>query len=73
MQWRKGTFTQVSAFAEQEVHHPAAAHMLPRLTAVVQDVGVVAASVFQCVGQDGKLAEGMNVPVDQEKWAAFWS
>jgi uncharacterized protein len=24
-------------------------------------------------GQDGKLAEGMNVPVDQEKWAAFWS
>jgi ketosteroid isomerase-like protein len=24
-------------------------------------------------GQDGKLAEGMNVPVDQVKWAAFWS
>ena len=24
-------------------------------------------------GLDGKLAEGMNVPVDQEKWAAFWS
>ena len=24
-------------------------------------------------GQDGTLAEGMNVPVDQEKWAAFWS
>jgi len=24
-------------------------------------------------GQDGKLAAGMNVPVDQEKWAAFWS
>ena len=24
-------------------------------------------------GLDGKLAEGMNVPVDQVKWAAFWS
>jgi ketosteroid isomerase-like protein len=24
-------------------------------------------------GQDGTLAEGMNVPVDQEKWTAFWS
>jgi uncharacterized protein len=24
-------------------------------------------------GLDGKLAEGMNVPVDQEGWTAFWS
>src|SRR5262249_39651186 len=34
--------------------HPAAANMFPRLPAVVQDIGLVAASVFEGVGEDGK-------------------
>ena len=32
--------------------------MLPRLAAVIQDVGVVAAGVFEGVGEDGQAVEG---------------
>jgi hypothetical protein len=32
--------------------------MLPRLAAVLQDVGVGAAGVFQGVGEDGQAVEG---------------
>jgi hypothetical protein len=45
-------------FAEQQIHDPAAADMLARLPAVVQDVGIIAAGVFEGVGEDGQAVEG---------------
>src|SRR5262245_51022830 len=47
-----------SPLSKKGVDHPAATYMLPRLSAVVQNVGLVATSLFQRVGQDGKAVEG---------------
>ncbi len=44
--------------AQDQVHDPAPLHMLPRLAAMVQNVGVSAARFFQTVGQDGQAIEG---------------
>jgi hypothetical protein len=35
--------------------------MLPRLAAVIQDVGIVAARVFEGIGEDGQAVEGAFV------------
>ena len=35
--------------------------MLRRLSAMVQDVGIIAAGVFEGVGEDGKAVEGAIV------------
>ena len=43
--------------AEQQIDDPAAADMLARLTAMVQEVGVGAAGVFQGVSEDWKAVE----------------
>src|SRR5438132_1130557 len=43
---------------EKQVHHPAATNMLARLPAMVQDVGVGAAGIFEGVAQDWHAVEG---------------
>jgi hypothetical protein len=35
--------------------------MLPRLAAVIQDVGVIASGVFEGIGEDGHPVEGTLV------------
>src|SRR5262249_45665523 len=47
-----------SLLAEQQVDHPAAAHVWSRLATVVEDGGVVAAGGFEGVGEGGKVVEG---------------
>ena len=46
-----------SLFAEQQIDDPAAAHVFAAFAAMGQDVGVVAAGVFQRVGQHGQVGE----------------
>jgi hypothetical protein len=48
----------VLCLAENQIHDPAAAHVLARLSAMVQDVGVVAAGFCQSVGEDRKAVKG---------------
>src|SRR5581483_3298217 len=45
-------------FSEQQIHHPAAAHMNTGFAAVVKDVGVIAAGVFQRVRQNWQALKG---------------
>ena len=47
--------------AKKQIHDPAPSDVLARLPAVVQDVGVVAAGVFEGVGEDGQAIEGTFV------------
>jgi hypothetical protein len=47
-----------SLLAQQQIDHEAAPNLVPRLAAVVQDVSVAAAGVFEGVGQDGQAVEG---------------
>src|SRR5262249_21263206 len=49
---------------QHQIDHPAPANMLARLSAVVQDVGIVAAGIFEGVGEDGQAVEG-SVVVDR--------
>jgi hypothetical protein len=49
---------EASLLAQEQVHDPAAPHMLPRLAAEGQDVRVVATSFLQSVGQVGQAVEG---------------
>jgi hypothetical protein len=44
--------------AQQEVHDPAAPDMRPRLSAVVEDLGVVAPGFFESFGQKRQALEG---------------
>jgi len=37
---------------QHQIDHPAASNMLARLAAVAEDVGVIAAGVFEGVGED---------------------
>ena len=43
--------------AQHPIHGPAAARVRPRPAAVVEDVGVVAAGVFEGIGEDGQVLE----------------
>src|SRR4051794_20843562 len=43
---------------QQEIDDPAAAHVFARLAAVVEDLGVGAASVFEGIGEDGEAVKG---------------
>src|SRR5262245_32137852 len=45
-------------FVEDQIDDPAAADVLGRLPAVLEDVGVVAAGVFERVGEDWHPLEG---------------
>ena len=42
---------------QEQIDHPAAAHMVARLTTVGEEVGVVAAGVFEGIGEDRKTIE----------------
>ena len=48
-------------FAQYQIDDPAAADVFSRPAAVVQDVGVVAAGVFEGVGEDRQAVEGAVV------------
>jgi hypothetical protein len=50
---RAGVRGQKSGLAEEQIDDPAAAHVLARLPAVGQDVRVIAAGIFQRVGENG--------------------
>src|SRR5215472_5886316 len=50
-----------SLLPQEEVHHPAPPCMVPWLAAVVQDVGVVAACVFESIGQDRHIGEAAGI------------
>jgi hypothetical protein len=41
-------------FPEQEIEHPTTADVFAGLTAVVQDVGVIATIILQSVSEDGE-------------------
>jgi hypothetical protein len=47
--------------AEQQIHHPAAANVLARLTAMVQDISIVATGVFEGIAEDRHALEGTLV------------
>jgi hypothetical protein len=47
----------VSLLAQEEIDDPAAADVLPAVATVGEDVGVVAASVFERVGKDRQVPE----------------
>src|SRR5436189_3389499 len=46
---------------QKKVHDPTSPHMAPNLTAVVQNIAVMAASLFECVRQDGQTVESTVV------------
>src|SRR5262249_22305453 len=46
-----------SVLPEDEVQHPAAADVFPRLAAMVEDVSVRAARFFEGVREDGEVRE----------------
>src|SRR4051794_16460753 len=50
-----------SLLPQQEVHDPAAPHMLAGLSAVAEDVRVGAAGVFEGVRENGQVLEGAVV------------
>ena len=67
--------------AQDAIHDPAPACMFPRLSAVSENVGIVAARFFQGIGQDRETVEGAffvdaaseadgvgGAPTDVEKW-----
>src|SRR5262249_6341113 len=47
-----------SSLPQYQINHPAAPDMFPRLPAVVQDVPVGIAGLFQGIGQDGQMVKG---------------
>src|SRR5262245_30766698 len=47
-----------SLLAQKQIDYPTSPHMLARLSQMVQDVGVVAAGIFEGVGKDGEAVEG---------------
>src|SRR4051794_19277095 len=53
-----GANTAGSRLSEDQIDDPATADVFARLPAVVQDVGVVAAGVFEGVRQDRQAVEG---------------
>jgi hypothetical protein len=50
-----------SRLAEQQIHHPATAHLLVRLTAMSEQVSIVATGLFEGVGEDRKAVESAVV------------
>src|SRR5262249_46665895 len=50
----RGTVSGASRLVEYQIHDPAAAHMRPRTPEVREDVGAVAARIFEGVGKDGE-------------------
>src|SRR6516164_6646230 len=46
---------------EEQIDHPAAAHMLARLAAVGEDGVVVATGILQRIGEDGEVVEARLV------------
>jgi hypothetical protein len=50
-----------SRLAQNEVDHPTTSNVIPRLAAVVQDVGIVAATFFESIGKDGHKVEGTYI------------
>ena len=53
--------TDELTFRQQQIHYPAAANMLAGLAAVVKDVRIGAAGVFERVAEDGHPVEGPAV------------
>ena len=47
-----------SGLTKHQIDHPTTSDVWPFRTAVVKDVGVVAACVLECVGQDWQPIEG---------------
>src|SRR5262249_33529804 len=47
-----------SLLAQHQIHHPAAANVLARLSAMVQDFGVIATSLLESGGENGQAVEG---------------
>ena len=45
-------------FSQDQIDDPAATDMLAGLLAMIEDVGIGAAGVFESVGEDGKKVEG---------------
>jgi len=43
--------------AQNQIDHPTAAHMLARLAAVIQNVGIGAARFFESIREDGQAIE----------------
>jgi hypothetical protein len=48
---------RLSLFAQNQINHPTTAHMLALLAAVVQDIGISAACLFEGIGEDGETIE----------------
>ena len=46
-----------SFLSQQQINHPTPPDVLPRLAAVREDVGVVAARFFKGIGENGQVAE----------------
>ena len=53
-----------SLLAKHQIHHPAAPDMLATTTAVVQDVGIIAAGVFEGIGENWQAIKS-TVVVDR--------